>query len=545
MPSTAELHIPESIASLNGPAVTKQIPLCEFYIWENSKFYFQSRLRQLDPKFVKFRIQFADNFVVEKCEPQVLKPHIWFFTSSTATTKYPYLFWNLDFGLLTFDLLDTKTLEIPFVDLRSRSTSRCLVDFGANYSMINIANALAELVDNETVNGVHVFEEIYFCYLTEMKGATSRLGYYAGLYLNYPTPSLKYSCCVITYDYVLSEYSEPVCDTLQEKWTLCTIGPYIVGVSLLMYIPILVLDLLHCLGTDEIIKSFDHDSLSELCSFSNNEHDRKWVYLDGKSPMTLSHLPAQSMTRFKTAHPVLFSRLRRFLCMFFTPVILYIKLFMYRNGMGVNNKITVDDLVRRGNPLGFLSVLANSTDAREVFVPILGCPTGAMILYVCIGIVLLVLPRSLKQVIENGTPKERPWSPFFLGLDEILCMAQIEQVTEPGYHRAAAVCRGSFYMMFTKSFWHKLFYMQQKRIQRLKRSTGCLFFVVLPFVAFLCLMEIVLCVVYNLIPLINITGIIIKGAVLTKMAQRRYYKWLSCICPTPLFLFCVLICVVL
>ncbi|KAH3722166.1 hypothetical protein DPMN_065119 [Dreissena polymorpha] len=199
---------------------------------------------------------------------RVLKPHIWFFTSSTATAKYPYLFWNLDFGLLTFDLLDTKSLEIPFVDLRSRSTSQCLVDFGANYSMINIANALAELVVNETENGVHI------------------------------------------------------------------------------------------------------------------------------------------------------------------------------NGMGVIIKITVDDLVRRGNPLGFLSVLANSTDAREVFVPILGGPIGAVILFMCIGIVLLVLPRSLKQVIENGMPKERPWSPFFLGLDEILCMAQLEQVTEPGYHRAAAVSRG-------------------------------------------------------------------------------------------------------
>ncbi|XP_052231358.1 uncharacterized protein LOC127844865 isoform X1 [Dreissena polymorpha] len=464
MSSTAELDKPESIAPLNEPAVTEQIPLCEFYIWEKTKLYFKSRLRQLDPKFVKFIIQFADNFVVEKCEPQVLKPHIWFFTSSTATAKYPYQFWNLDFGLLTFDLLDTKSIEIPFVDLRSRSTSQCLVDFGANYSMINIANALAELVVNETENGVHMFEEIYFCYFTEMKRAKSGLGYYAGLYLNYPTPFMQYSCCVITYNYVFSEYSEPVCDTLQEKWTVCTIGPYIVGVILLMYIPILVLDLFHCLGTDEIIESFDHDSLCELCSFSNNEPDRKWVYLDGKSHLTLSHLPTKSITRFKSTHSVLFSRLRRFMCMFLTPVILYIKLFMYRNGMGVIIKITVDDLVRRGNPLGFLSILANSTDAREVFVPILGGPIGAVIFFMCIGTVLLVLPRSLKQVIENGMPKERPCSPFFLGLDEILCMAQLEQVTEPGYHRAAAVCRGIFCMMFTKSFWHKLFYMQQKRI---------------------------------------------------------------------------------
>ena len=36
MSSTAELDKPESIAPLNEPAVTEQIPLCEFYIWEKN-----------------------------------------------------------------------------------------------------------------------------------------------------------------------------------------------------------------------------------------------------------------------------------------------------------------------------------------------------------------------------------------------------------------------------------------------------------------------------------------------------------------------------
>ena len=90
---------------------TEGPPLCEFSIWERSKIFFVARLRQMNPKFIKFGIQFYNGTnVIEHTAPQVLKPKLWLWTYSTAGETYPYLNWNVDFGLLTFGLLDAETI---------------------------------------------------------------------------------------------------------------------------------------------------------------------------------------------------------------------------------------------------------------------------------------------------------------------------------------------------------------------------------------------------------------------------------------------------
>ena len=65
---------------------------------------------------------------------------------------YLYINWNLDFGgVPTLYLLQTKTIEIPFESLKTESNSSCLVNYGPNKSMINVAKALSELMVNETM----------------------------------------------------------------------------------------------------------------------------------------------------------------------------------------------------------------------------------------------------------------------------------------------------------------------------------------------------------------------------------------------------------
>ncbi|KAH3771979.1 hypothetical protein DPMN_173310 [Dreissena polymorpha] len=157
---------------------------------------------------------------------------------------------------------------------------------------------------------------------------------------------------------------------------------------------------------------------------------------------------------FKDVQPVLCSRLRRFVYMLLVPVLLFANEFMYRNGIGNDLKLTIEDLVKRGTPMGFLAILADTYDARKVFVPALGGPVEVLIIYYTPGVLLLVIPRSLKQLVENGMPPKRTWSPFCLSVDEILRMAMLGPETEPGYHRAPAVCRGSFYMVFNKECWY-------------------------------------------------------------------------------------------
>ncbi|KAH3771966.1 hypothetical protein DPMN_173296 [Dreissena polymorpha] len=111
-PDGALFQISSPTATVIEPRVfTEDPPLCEFSIWEQRKIFFVDRLRQMNSKFIKFGIQFYNGTnVIKHTEPQVLKPKLCFWTYSTAGETYPYLNWNVDFGLLTFGLLDAETI---------------------------------------------------------------------------------------------------------------------------------------------------------------------------------------------------------------------------------------------------------------------------------------------------------------------------------------------------------------------------------------------------------------------------------------------------
>ncbi|KAH3771960.1 uncharacterized protein LOC127845388 [Dreissena polymorpha] len=498
-------------------------PLCKFSAWERSKSYFDVQFHESDPVFVKFNLTIREKSVVELSHTDdVILPHNWVWTYSTDKSNYPYLSWYIDYGVVSFSLLDARTLELDYLALDVipvNRTENCRLIIGDNASMINVAKALFEIV--VTNNPEHPYRKHFFCYLTKLP----KVDNFAGLYFNFPTNVFQYSCCIFDYSYTEGKYSDPECNQKQQKWTLCTTGPYFAGIILLAFCPIFVFQFLTTVGKHEICQPYDFNCLIDtpLTLCQDIQEEDMWIFLDGRPPLRLFDLPSRLLSDLKENRPLTYSRLSRLLCVLIAPVLLFVRVLLFKDGIGSKNTVTVDDLVAKGTPLGFLTILAKYEHARQTFVPILGGPWVVLGLFYILGIIIIVAPNSFKQIIENGTPTKRTWSPLFFGVDEVLRMAMLEPETAPGYSRASEFCRGSFLMLFNGLFWKRVCYVNKKRFLRLIVRYKIAFILLVIPVTVLSFLEFATCLIYNAVPFFSGGVILMKGYIVSILDQINYH----------------------
>ncbi|KAH3772011.1 hypothetical protein DPMN_173342 [Dreissena polymorpha] len=137
--------------------------------------------------------------------------------------------------------------------------------------MMNVVTALSEEVSNTRSNDEHRFQQQFFCYVTLLKDFNTSMEYLAGLYFYFPTNIFAYSCCELNYDYSNGTYSEPECNQKQNKWTMCTTGPYIVGILILILFPLFGFNLLGAISKSEIIQPYDYERLNISASLSQRK----------------------------------------------------------------------------------------------------------------------------------------------------------------------------------------------------------------------------------------------------------------------------------
>ncbi|XP_052274599.1 uncharacterized protein LOC127874347 [Dreissena polymorpha] len=398
-----------SISKQNDDFDNMTAPLCKFRAHGKSRNHFDVEFHKSNPTFVKFYLKIRGTSVVESSHTDVILPHHWVWTYSTDKSSYPYLSWYIDYGLVSFHLLDARTLELHYLTLDvipDKRTQNCRLIIGDNASMINVANALFHIVVNNT--DLHPYREHFFCYLTEIPEVDKSIAYLSGLYFNFPTNVFQYSCCIFKFSYRKGKYLKPKCNEKQQIWNLCTCGSYFTGIIILAFCPIFLFQLLKTVGKDEICQPYDFDYLTDapltLCQDIPEEDN--WIFLDGKPTLTLSDLPSRLLSGFKENHKLTYSRLSRLLCLLIIPVLLFARMLMYKDGIGSKNPITVDDLVARRTPLGFISLLAEYEHARQTFVPVLGGPLFNVsspseksdVMHVVFVVIVGALPRVLEVV---------------------------------------------------------------------------------------------------------------------------------------------------
>lgn len=528
----------------------KDYPECNYTVWKNSKDYFKSRLESQNPNFVQFRLTW-DNNVVQKTVPGIFKPKRWVWTYATQTLSFPYITWNVDHGVLSFRLLDTKTTDIKFVHLNVTTNAPCTMTLGSETTTHHIVQALLELI-NITEDHYKKYENNYFCYLAETPGARDTLGYWAGLYLNYPTPFISYNCCSVTYSYTNNSFV--VADrTLQwEKWTFCTLGPYIIGLVIFLFIfPFAFLESAAAHSRSEDVTSddeYDHIPEFDTNDFVLDEDiDSQWTFQDSCPPRTFFGT-LNSCFCLTTSNTLFCSRIRRFVLLLLAPCFIYIRLMMYRGGLGIgSNKIPVKEFLDDGTPMGFLALLGDHPGLT--FAPAFGGPIVIASAYYVIGFIFLVLPQSLNQITEYGMPKNLQCVPLFLGVTNIFYLSGISVYPAHGFEKASTVCRSSFYMLFYKRFWIKVRDIQCTRFLRISAlDLGYLCFLkvlILPLLLCFMVLETLTFVIFYAVPCLGFVVIMIKGASKSLLNLRLHYRVVGYAFRNPLFAFLVSVSVIM
>ncbi|XP_052819310.1 uncharacterized protein LOC128245112 [Mya arenaria] len=500
-------------------STNEDLPKCEsFEVGNQSLNFFRSRLEMVDPSFVQFAINFNTSVKTTYSE-LAFKPKLWVWTYTTSSVKYPYLQWNIDHGILSFGLLSGQTASFPYLHLEAVPRN-CTTKLGEKQTTKLLAIAMNKVV-NDSVHSHIKYERNFFCYLSEAPGIRKTFAYQAALYTIYPIEFINYACCKMSYIYANTTYVPDCTDPehYMKKWYECLQGPYIIGIVLCLYFPILLFRLGAWLSKNEKITSKTREQWSYLVSWEGSVYDYEnygWIYLDGTSPLKILDLFGSVFTGFKTSHPLANSRFNRFLIILLGPSVIFMELLMYKNGMGLTGHvITVADLVEHGTPLGLLSILGHAKDRSKVFVPMLGGPVMMFVIYYMLGMVCVVFPISIKAIVENGIPLHYSYSPLFFGAHEIIQMSGIKMHVENGYEKAYTMFKASCYMLFTKQFWSKTLKIQKQRFRTLTDRNSfmvkLLFSLLTPFIASFCVLELLLCLVYYACPCLSFLVIMVKG----------------------------------
>ena len=506
---------------------SNNLPECKFTVRSNSVNYFRSRLDSLHPNFVLFNILWDTNLVESSSVLGVFKPNRWVWTYSNSKHTFPYTSWNIDYGILSFGLLEEKTIEVPYMYLNV--SGPCRMTLGTNTTAYNIASALGEVID-ATKENKEKYAENYFCYMAEAEGVRNEAAYWAAVYLNYPVGFLNYNCYLTFYSY---SYNKRITRQMKPevKWSLCIYLPYVLGMLFFLFpFPIIFLRMGNVVAKDEhVVPDEEYDFLPEFnIDPLESEDSSDWIFQDTKSPLSFWY--AFKSCWCKGRHcPVFSSRLRRFVSVLLAPSILYIEVYMYSKGMGVGNStVSVVELEDAGAPTGLLSLLGGGN--AKVFVPALGGPFAILAIYHSIGLLFFVSPRSVKQVVENGMPTSRSFSALFFGIGEIMFLSGLNVKPSPGYDKGAALCKCGFYMLFTRQFWFKVFDIQKRRltfVNSWEHNSIAVFVVKYVCIVMLCclgVVETIVTVIYYGTPFLSFVTILSKGASKSLINLRLHYR---------------------
>lgn len=495
---------------------------CELHVDQKSISYFRSRLQIDKPNFIRFKLVFGDQNI--NWTSETFNPMNWVWTYNSTRGIYPYLHWNVDYAVLSFELLDVKTLDSdPFIFLNATDCE--YLTLGTKETTELIAQQLTVLVANlSESNKITEYQESYWCFMAETPEFRNTIGYYMGLYLEYPKSIINYNCCYTFYNYSETRYDHLCLDKQIDKWVQCTIGPYILGVILFLYFPIILFkvaawDTTGNTSTDN--KTSENNEQTPLISnrspapegihYSPMEED-KWLYLDGTCPKSCMGLLG---TLLPNRYPVALSRFKRLLFVLLGPSVVFIQITIYSKTMPEMTK----KIIARGVPVGFLALLGNKTDRASAFVPALGGPEVLLTSYYILGIVFLVLPRNVKDVVENGIPRfSSEKSPLCLNAKEITQYSQINVANKLGFENAVNLFLCSFYMLFSGRFWKRVLEIQKRRFDYFCFNLcvcKCVAFLLLPLYIAFCIFEVLLCIVYFSVPLCSCVVLIVRGAVKT------------------------------
>lgn len=521
--------------------VGRETHRCEMSINVTSARYLKNTIEVFDPNFARLEFRFRYQHPVQQpyiLEPstshtdEAIRPYDWVWTYDSPDSFFPYLKWPVDFPILSFGLLDAKTLKTKLYFVFEIKDPNCRVTIGNRQSIISIALALRNFTKDYLVEIDPEYSFSYWCYLSEIPGVKETLGYKFGIYFAYPVEFARYNCCKTIMSKVKNSSMSILClpNQVKKMWQ-GTIIPYILGLVAFAYFPIVIFSASARLKS--IGRKRKHIPLLAASDDMNGENglEEEFTILDGNPPISIMTLIGGLCGLFEK-YPGTVSRFRRLIFVLFGPCLIFCQLYVYY----CFEYVTTIDLIDHGCPLGYLSMLAGFEKSKNNFLPILGGPYVLLLVFYVAGFIFLIVPSSPDGIVFDGTLQYSSFeemSILVLHTETIEKYSHLTiQTLTCGYKRAAAFNKAMFYALLNPKFWVNAVNITFSRFKLIyttctsvcSKIIVCLF--LLPVYILVCVIELCLTILYYGVPVVNGICIILTGylVLMSKFLRRKSDK---------------------
>lgn len=502
---------------------------CNMTINATSVAVFKNSLEEFRPNFAKLELRFRYEHNVSKGGPYLLEPstsfkedailpYQWVWTYDSPTDFFPYLKWPVDFTILSFGLLGAKTLKPGFLVVEIQNMTCEEVVIGNSSSILSIGFALRQLTKNlMDIDKKYSFS--YWCYISVIPGVKETLAYQLGIYIAYPVEFERYNCCKTLLSKRESEgfYVDCTLPQIPKMWQT-TLIPYFLGLIAFAFFPISLF------GTSASLKATGTKSESDECFqvLSLTVDDNDFVFLTGNPPISLTILVG-GLCGLSNKYPIAVSRIRRAIFVLLGPILILFEVFIYYR----YDYQTTMTLLDHGCPMGYLSMIGGFEKSQSNFMPVLGGPYCLLAGFYFTGFIFVVTPSFLDVIAFDGTLRYCKFdgiSPLFLTTEAVEKYSYMNiRSVNCGYKRLQIQSLAMFYTVMNPTFWYETVCIQCYRFK--SALTICssvvyrilLIVIVLPLYFCFCVMEMVLCIVYYGIPLVNTLCVLATG----------YIVWMS------------------
>ena len=433
----------------------------------------------------------------------------WFWTFSGKHGGLQFLNWPPE-SLLLWSCGLLYTYVGAMVDMRiNKVGGDCSsLQVGNQSTDLAISKALANLtysLDAKTHS--EQYEASYWCYKKRKYLYPDSL-YLICKHIVCPIIALRYSCCSNRHN--ASDHARHVeCVgrnfKYDETWYL---APVVTAIVLFSFVPLLLLRIAGIFSKKP--KGWNHDSLTKDC-----------IFLDRTDHVTLQNTLLSPLSYLSAKSPLCSSRTVRVFLPFLSLTVIGIQLGLdYQYGTAY-----VKECVKKAVPMGFRSMISGFANSRENFLPLLGGPYIACIVYLFIACFLLAIPRSLSKTLIAAFPstehRMRITSPLRLPFLVLEHYGSVSIKKQYGYSKIYSVYIAQLNLLINIKFWKFVYNIQASRWYKFRTST--IRSLLLPLYIQLCITELFLCILLYGFPIISFGITVFKAY--RNLLQRSCHTW--------------------
>ena len=412
----------------------------------------------------------------------------WIWTYFGERGGLPFLKWPLEFGSWSFGLLNTFTGG-PFKMYLNTTDGNCSSlkvgkesdDLAISGALLNLTLAMHDLRNNQ-------YDPSFWCYRKRMYLNPQYL-YRICINIVCPFVAIKHVCCKYYYN-VRKQHRELSCENNEHTYdTLLWLTPIFIAVILFTFCPLLLLSI----GRSITRKAKEYS----MALTTDN------VYLDRTDQVTLMKTLIAPVSSVSARIAMCLSRSLRFMLPFLSLTLIGIQIYVDSQE---DNLEYVRECVDKGVPMGFRSISSGWKNSAQNFLPYLGGPFVACILYLVITCFIVTMPRSLANTLVSGlcvADNINAVAPLRLTFDLLERYGSTPVRKLHGYKKVYNAYIGQLNLLINIKFWKFVLCIQINRWKAFCTNHSKLRSVLLPLYIILCVIEVLLCLFVYGCPIIS------------------------------------------